>query len=121
MKTIHEKTTSLFFQSCLRARLTAIIIPEFACAACQGALRPPTVAEVQAAYDREATAANTKHDKNLQILSIVRCEKPNSDKYTCLIEFTSRADPKEHLYYDVVSVANQDGRLKLKSGLCRST
>jgi hypothetical protein len=75
----------------------------------------PDIAAIQSAYEREAYAASTLHDKGLQVLQ-VNCRADGTDKFTCT--FISKADP-ERPYFDIVSVARAGEGWELKSGLCK--
>jgi hypothetical protein len=78
----------------------------------------PNVATIQTAYDREAAAGSTLHDKELQVLK-AKCHYNSPDRFLCEVTFISKTDPSERLYFDIVAVArNQDG-WDLKSGLCK--
>lgn len=79
----------------------------------------PTVAIVQAAYDQEASQGSTKHDKNLEIVSLDCSTMTGDGDHLCWITFTSKADAARVLFFDVASVANSAGTWRLKSGLCR--
>jgi hypothetical protein len=79
----------------------------------------PTVAIVQAAYEREAASAAARHDKNLEIVA-VDCNSGKIEReYLCWVTFTSKNDPAQTLYYDVAAVAGTETDWVLKSGLCR--
>ena len=79
----------------------------------------PTVEIVQAAYEREAGRSVSKHDKDLQIISL-DCSTTSADgDHLCWITFTSKSDKARALSFDVASVANAGGVWTLKSGLCR--
>jgi len=85
---------------------------------CPPAPPSPTVASVQAAYEREAATGDPKHDKGLEVLA-VECGAPRSRQHLCWITFTTRTNPERPLYYDVASIEETDGGFKLTSGLCR--
>lgn len=79
----------------------------------------PSVATIQAAYDREVSNASSLHDKNLQVLE-AKCDVKNADgRYLCQVTFMSTADRTQRLYFDIVSVAPLGSDWELKSGLCR--
>ena len=79
----------------------------------------PTLGIVQAAYDREQGRSDIKHDKDLVITS-VQCSSGKSEReYLCWVNFISRADPTETVYFDVAAVAEIETGWTLKSGLCR--
>jgi hypothetical protein len=78
----------------------------------------PNTAVIQTAYDREAGAGSTLHDKELQVLE-AKCHDSSPDRFLCEVTFISKTDPSERLYFDIVAVArNRDG-WELKSGLCK--
>ncbi|MFY9656493.1 MAG: hypothetical protein WAK01_07890 [Methylocystis sp.] len=80
--------------------------------------RPPDVAIMQASYDEQESAGSSLHDRNLQIIE-VSCMRyaPN---YRCFVTFLSKADPYQHLYYDVAEMAPTAlGGWQLISGLCK--
>ncbi len=77
----------------------------------------PDVAVIQSAYEREATAGNKLHDKDLQVLQ-AKCHDNGGD-YLCEVTFISKSDPTERLFFDIVAVARGDHGWVLKSGLCR--
>jgi len=78
----------------------------------------PDIAAIQAAYEREASAGSTLHDKGLQVLQ-TKCHDDNADKFLCEVTFISKSDPTERLYFDIVAVARAGGSWELKSGLCK--
>ena len=78
----------------------------------------PDIAVIQAAYDREASAGSTLHDKGLQVLQ-VKCHDNNTDRFLCEVTFMSKSDPTERLYLDIVVVARAGDVWELKSGLCK--
>jgi len=80
--------------------------------------RPPDIAIMQASYDEEVGAGSKLHDRNLQIIEVT-CMKyaPN---YRCFVTFFSKADPYQHLYYDLAEMApTASGGWQLISGLCK--
>jgi hypothetical protein len=78
----------------------------------------PDIATIQSAYDREASAGSTLHDKGLQVLQ-AKCHDAGTDGFLCEVTFVSRADPAERLYFDIVAVAHAGDGWELKSGLCK--
>ena len=78
----------------------------------------PDIAAIQAAYEREASAGSTLHDKGLQVLQ-TKCHDDSADKFLCEVTFISKSDPTERLYFDIVVVARAGGSWELKSGLCK--
>lgn len=77
----------------------------------------PGVAVIQSAYDREATG-NTLHDVSLQVLQ-AKCHDDGADKYSCEVTFTSKNDPTERPFFDIVTLARLTDGWELKSGLCK--
>jgi hypothetical protein len=77
----------------------------------------PDVATIQSAYDREASSGSAQHDKGLQILQ-AKCLE-GSAGFLCDVTFTSKGDPADRLYFDVVQVARAGDGWELKSGLCK--
>jgi hypothetical protein len=78
----------------------------------------PDIAIIQSAYEREASAGSTPHDKGLQVLQ-AKCHDTGSTGFLCEVTFTSKGDPSEHLYFDIVAVARAGDGWELKSGLCK--
>jgi hypothetical protein len=78
---------------------------------------PPDIAGIQTAYEREASASSTFHDKSLQVQQ-AKCQGDGTDKFTCELTFILKGDP-ERSYFDIVSVARAGGGWELKSGLCK--
>jgi hypothetical protein len=78
----------------------------------------PDVALIQTAYEREATAGSPRHDKGLQVLQS-KCHEDGKSGFLCEVTFTSKGDPDERLYFDIVAVARDGDRWVLKSGLCK--
>ena len=78
----------------------------------------PDIAVIQSAYEREASAGSTLHDKGLQVLQ-AKCHDTGSMGFLCEVTFTSKGDPSEHLYFDIVAVARAGDGWELKSGLCK--
>ena len=79
----------------------------------------PSVAVVQAAYEREAARDDPRHDKNLEVVAAECGTSQISGRFLCWVTFTSKVDPARTLYYDVAAVENENGGWKLTSGLCR--
>jgi hypothetical protein len=79
---------------------------------------PPGAAVIQSAYDRERTAGSTLHDDSLQVLQ-AKCRGDGADKYLCEITFTSKKDPAQRPFFDIVAVARIADGWELKSGLCK--
>jgi len=78
----------------------------------------PDVAVIQAAYEREASAGSSLHDKGLQVLQ-AKCHDNSADGFLCEVTFISKGDPSERLYFDIVAVARIGDDWTLKSGLCK--
>ena len=78
----------------------------------------PDMASIQTAYEREASAGSTLHDKDLQVLK-AKCHNSDSGPFLCEVMFISNSDPNQRLYFDIVAVARADDGWKLKSGLCK--
>jgi hypothetical protein len=79
----------------------------------------PTIAVIQSAYEREASAGSALHDKGLQVLQAKCHETGANNAFLCEVTFTSRDDPSEHLYFDIVAVARAGDAWELNSGLCK--
>ena len=77
----------------------------------------PDTAAIQRAYEREASAGSTLHDKGLQVLQ-ANCHGDGTDKFICELTFILKGDP-ERPYFDVVSVARTGEGWELKGGLCK--
>jgi len=78
----------------------------------------PGVAVIQSAYDREEATSNKLHDDSLHVLQ-AKCHGDGTDKYLCEVTFTSKRDPTERPFFDVVSIARIANGWELKSGLCK--
>jgi hypothetical protein len=78
----------------------------------------PDIAAIQTAYEREASAGSTLHDKGLQVLH-AKCHDNSTDGFFCEVTFISKGDPAERLYFDIVAVARAGDGWELKSGLCK--
>jgi hypothetical protein len=78
----------------------------------------PDVATIQAAYEREESVGSALHDKGLKVLE-ARCHNNGENKFLCETTFTSRDDPAQRLYFDIVAVARVTGGWELNSGLCK--
>jgi hypothetical protein len=77
----------------------------------------PDIAAIQSAYELEAFASSTLHDKGLQILK-AKCHDDGTDTFSCELTFISKGDP-ERPYFDIVSVVRAGEGWVLKSGLCK--
>lgn len=78
----------------------------------------PDVSIVQTAYEKEASAGSSLHDKGLKILK-TKCHDRDGGGFLCEVMFVSSTDPTERLYFDIVAVAQTDNGWQLKSGLCK--
>ncbi len=78
----------------------------------------PDIATIQSAYNLEASAGSTLHDKGLRVLQ-ARCHDAGAGGFLCEVTFTSQDDPAERLYFDIVAVARAGDGWELKSGLCK--
>jgi hypothetical protein len=77
----------------------------------------PDIAVIQSAYEREASAGNALHDKDLKVLQS-KCHD-GADGFLCEVTFISTSDATERLYFDIVAVARAGDGWQLKSGLCK--
>lgn len=77
----------------------------------------PDIAAIQTAYEREASAGSTLHDKALHVLQ-AKCHDDGTDKFTCELTFILKGDP-ERPYFDIVSVTWAREGWELKGGLCK--
>ena len=84
---------------------------------CQGDTAP-TVASLQTTYEREATPANTLHDKGLRLLE-AKCDNGAAGRFLCQVTFLSTSDPAQRLYFDIIAVTRTTDGWALKSGLCK--
>jgi len=73
---------------------------------------------IQAAYEREASAGSTLHDKDLKVLQ-ARCHDQKRETWLCEVTFVSKSDPNERLYFDIVAVSRIADGWELRSGLCK--
>jgi hypothetical protein len=78
----------------------------------------PDASIIQAAYDREASVANSLHDQNLRVIE-AQCSESGLERFLCQVTFLSKDDPTERLYFDIVAVARSGSIWELKSGLCK--
>jgi hypothetical protein len=83
-----------------------------------GADAAPDRSIIQAAYDREQEAGSKLHDKGLRVLA-AKCNNGAVGRFLCQVTFTSRDDPNQRLFFDIVSVTRAGGRWELASGLCK--
>jgi hypothetical protein len=80
--------------------------------------RVPDMSIIQTAYEREASAGSTLHDKGLRVLK-AKCHDDTAGRFLCEVTFISNSDPNERLYFDIVAVARVSDGWELKSGLCK--
>jgi hypothetical protein len=78
----------------------------------------PDIAVIQSAYEREASAGSTLHDKGLQVLQ-AKCHDASTSGFLCEVTFISKGDAAERLYFDIVAVARAGDGWQLKSELCK--
>jgi hypothetical protein len=78
----------------------------------------PGVSTIQTAYEREASEANSRHDKGLRVLE-AKCDDGADGRFLCQVTFLSKDDPTERLYFDIVSVTRGRAGWELRSGLCK--
>jgi len=78
----------------------------------------PDAATIQKSYDREESAGSELHDKGLRVLD-AKCHEDGAQKFLCEVTFTSRDDPAQRLYFDIVAVERLATGWELKSGLCK--
>jgi hypothetical protein len=83
-----------------------------------GAPAKPDLSTLQLTYDREEAGGSTLHDKGLRLVE-ASCNTPSDGKSLCQVTFLSKDDPDQRLYFDVIAVANRNGRWELESGLCK--
>jgi hypothetical protein len=83
-----------------------------------GTVAAPDAATIQSVYEREAANGSSLHDKGLRVIEAT-CNEPANDQYFCQVTFLSNDDPRQQLYFDVVSVVRAGHEWQLRSGLCR--
>jgi hypothetical protein len=80
---------------------------------------PPTIMDVQAAYDRAALAARELHDKDLKIVG-VDCHPGTSGRYTCEVGFVKTDYDRTRVFLDAALVERSASKeWTLLRGLCR--
>jgi hypothetical protein len=77
----------------------------------------PDIANIQTAYEREASVGSALHDNGLQVLK-AKCHDDSNDIFFCEVTFISKGDP-ERPYFDIVSLARAGEDWVLVSGLCK--
>jgi hypothetical protein len=80
--------------------------------------RVPNVSIIQAAYEIEASAGSSLHDRGLRVLE-AKCHDYNGGQFLCEVTFISDSDPTERLYFDIVAVTRKGDGWELTSGLCK--
>ncbi len=102
----------------------ACLLGKFLCALMIGhsgaaTLEPPSIENIQAAFDREATTNDGKHDKDIKITGL-ECLSDSPPKYSCQVNFVRSEQNSGQVYLDVALVEwREDGNWKLLKGLCR--
>lgn len=80
---------------------------------------PPTIMDVQAAYDRAALAAGELHDKDLKVVG-VDCHPGTSGRYTCEVGFVKTDYDRTRVFLDAALVERGGAKdWTLLRGLCR--
>jgi hypothetical protein len=79
----------------------------------------PDTAILQKAYEMEATAPASTHDKGLRIVTADCRREGEGLRHTCYVTFMSKGDAQQRLYFDAISVDRDGESWRLRSGLCR--
>jgi len=80
---------------------------------------PPTVVDVQAAYDREVVVAGALHEKDLKIVR-VECHSGDPNRFFCEVGFVKTDIDSHWVYLDAALIEwTETGEWKLLRGLCR--
>ena len=80
---------------------------------------PPTIMDVQSAYDRAALVAGELHDKDLKIVG-VNCHPGTSGRYSCQVGFVKTDYDRTRVFLDAALVERGASRdWTLLRGLCR--
>ena len=79
----------------------------------------PSVAAIQAAYEREAVRSQARHDKDLEVMSADCSRAPSGSQHLCWITYVTRSDPRRALSYDVAALEPSVEGWVLKGGLCK--
>ena len=80
---------------------------------------PPTVTDIQAAYDRAALLAGELHDKDLKIVGL-DCHPGIGGRYSCQVGFVKSGYDPTRVFLDAALVERGPSRgWKLLRGLCR--
>jgi hypothetical protein len=81
--------------------------------------KPPSIADLQAAYDRAAAKAGELHDKDLKIVGI-DCRPSPGRRFSCQIGFVKTDDDLDRVFLDAALVERAASReWTLLRGLCR--
>jgi len=78
----------------------------------------PSIGDLQRAYEREATIPDGKHDPDVVVVG-VDCSARGEQRYFCQVGFKRSEENTDRVYLDAAVVERQNGRWKLRSGLCR--
>jgi len=99
-----------------------IVIAIAATAACAGLVawraEPPSVGDLQRAYDREASFAGADHDEDVVIVG-ADCSTDGETRYVCQVGFKRSNENSERVYLDGALLERENGQWKLLRGLCR--
>jgi hypothetical protein len=82
-----------------------------------GASPLPGPDNVQSAYDAARLVNADRHAYDL-VIQTAKCMTMKAGGFACQIDFVRKAEPDRRLYFDVVTIDEQDGRWVLLSGLC---
>lgn len=80
--------------------------------------QPPSVGDLQRAYDREATVAGADHDEDVVIVG-ADCSADGETRYVCQVGFKKSSENWERVYLDGALLERENGQWKLLRGLCR--
>ena len=78
----------------------------------------PSVGDLQRAYEREAAIPDGKHDPDVVVVG-VDCAARGEQRYFCQVGFKRSEENSDRVYLDAAVVERENGRWKLRSGLCR--
>jgi hypothetical protein len=82
--------------------------------------RPPSVAELQAAYDRQAQVDSALHDSSLRILGTDCAKAEQAYFYFCEIGYHTSRQVGDRVYLDqALFFRDKRGDWALLNGLCR--
>jgi nickel-dependent lactate racemase len=79
----------------------------------------PSVANIQAAYEREAAREAARHDKDLEVLSADCSRAASSPQFLCWVTYASKNHSPRQLNYDVVTMERKGDEWELQGGLCK--